>query len=84
MRKVYAKKLAGRRQKAEPSQSAVLRGALPAAGISASCWADLSLPSHPLLAAGTWPTALEQGAWKEEGEAWGQTQGALSFTFFME
>ena len=33
MRKVYAKTLAGHRQKAEPSQPAVLRGALPAGGI---------------------------------------------------
>lgn len=84
MRKVYAKVLAGCRQKAEPSQPTVLRGALPAGGIPVPSAVDLSLPSGPLLAAGTQPTALGQGVWREEAEAQGQTQGALSFTFFME
>lgn len=84
MRKVYAKILAARRRKAGTSQPAVLRGALPAGGIPVPSGVDLSSPSGRLLAAGTRPTALGQGVWKGEGEAQGQTRGALSFTFFME
>lgn len=56
--KVYTKILAGCRQKAEHSQIAVLRGALPAGGIPVSCGVDLALPCCPLTAAGTQPTAL--------------------------
>lgn len=41
---VYTKILAGCRQKAEHSQIDVLRGALPAGGISVSCGVDLALP----------------------------------------
>lgn len=79
---VYAKVLAGCGWGAEPPEWAVLRGALPAGGISVSPQVDLILPQRPLLAAGTQPTALEQGVWRKECEAQGQTQGARSFTFF--
>lgn len=55
MIKVYTEVL---RHKADPSQPALLRGALPARGIPLSCGVNMSLPQHLHLAAGTQPTAL--------------------------
>lgn len=68
MREAYAKVLAGCKQKAEPSQPAVLWGALPAGEIPMSSWVDLifTIISPPCCWDSTnslGAESLERGGW---------------------